>query len=454
MNYYSTKYSLIARTALFIIGIGLVPWANTFCFAQHTFQTKSPNIVFILADDLGFECLSSYGGTSHNTPNIDKLASQGMRFTNCFSNPFCSPSRASLLTGRYPFKNGLKEVLHSRTQEEIYLSPEQPSFARQLKSAGYATAIVGKWHVSLLHKHNTINEFGFDQYQVWQIFDKEGNKRRRYWTPHSNRNGTVIADQIKDRYGPDVDMEFLLNFITDNAEKKQPFLAWFTTCLPHFPWEPTPDSKEQGYRVPGPEHKGDKKYFPDMVKYLDKCIGLIMQTLEDRGIAGNTVLIFLADNGTDRDLCNYMENRKMVAGGKGTMTDRGTHVPLIVRWPDHIRNRSTCDDLIDFSDFLPTLCNMAQAPLPADKIHGRSFLPQLLGQPGNPREWVHVQDKEERHIRSREYILNNKNELRPVVKIWEDPAQPDQNKYPKKEKVARKVLQEAFDSLRENEFKK
>ena len=98
-----------------------------------------------------------------------------------------------------------------------------------IKAEGYATAIAGKWHVSLIHKHNTINAFGFDQYQVWQIFDKEGNKRRRYWAPHMNRNGTLITDQVKDRYGPDVDVEFLLDFITTNAEEKQPF--WTTLPL-------------------------------------------------------------------------------------------------------------------------------------------------------------------------------------------------------------------------------
>jgi arylsulfatase A len=140
---------------------------------------SKPNIVIILADDLGIECLKPYGGISHKTPNIDQLARQGMRFTRCFSNPYCSPSRASLLTGRYPFKNGLKTVLHSRTQENLYLHPDQPSFARQLKQAGYATGLAGKWHLSLLHKHNTIRDFGFDQYQSWQIFDQNGRKTTR-----------------------------------------------------------------------------------------------------------------------------------------------------------------------------------------------------------------------------------------------------------------------------------
>ena len=129
-----------------------------------------------------------------------------------------------------------------------------------------------------------------------------GNKTRRYWKPHINRNGTLIADEVKDRYGPDVDVEFLIDFMKTNAAKQHAFLAYFSTPLPHFPWEPTPDSEDQSYRKPHNEHKGDPKYFPDMVKYLDKCVGQLMQALEDLGVADNTIVFFLADNGTDRDL--------------------------------------------------------------------------------------------------------------------------------------------------------
>ena len=206
-------------------------------------EQKRPNILFILADDLGIECLSSYGGTGHTTPVLDTLATQGMRFTDCFSNPYCSPSRGSLLTGRYPFKNGLTTVLLSIRQENIYLSPDQPSFARQLKQAGYATAIAGKWHTSLLHKHNTINAFGFDQYQVWQIFDANRKKTRRFWSPHLNRNGTILCEELNGMYGPDLNVAFLIDFMKTQVERKKPFLAYYSTPLPHFPWEPTPDSR-------------------------------------------------------------------------------------------------------------------------------------------------------------------------------------------------------------------
>ena len=318
---------------------------------KSTRQTQGkPNVVVILADDLGIECLSSYGGRGHKTPNIDKLAADGMRFTHAFSNPLCSPSRASLLTGRYPFKNGMKVVIYDlQRHSNTYLKTSQPSFARQLKRAGYATAIAGKWQLSFLHQRNTIADFGFDQYQCWQIFTDEKSKTRRFHRPHFNRNGKIIADEIKDRYGPEVNAEFLIDFIKSNARKKRPFMAYYTCLLPHFPWVPTPDSKDQKDPLKRATDLGDPKFFPDMVRYLDKNVGRIMQTLDELGLAENTIMVFLADNGTDRRLKNSWGDGKTLRGGKGTMTDRGTRVPLIVRWPGQVKKNSTNDDLIDFS---------------------------------------------------------------------------------------------------------
>lgn len=256
----------------------------------------------------------------------------------------------------------------------------------------------------------------------------------------------MIANQIKDRYGPDVDLEFHLDFIRSHAERQQPFLAYYATCLPHFPWEPTPDSADTGYRQPRAGHKGDP-YFPDMVAYLDKHVGRIMRALDELGIADHTIVMFLADNGTDRDLVNDWGDGRKIRGGKGTLTDRGTRVPLLVRWPGHIEAGSTCGDLIDFSDLLPTLCELAGAPLPKAALHGRGFAPRLLGKPGAPREWVHLQHGGDRQLRNREYMLDNKNQLRRVVELWEDPAKPDENRNPEQEAAARKSLQAGFDAL-------
>ncbi|MCU0749175.1 MAG: sulfatase-like hydrolase/transferase, partial [Akkermansiaceae bacterium] len=299
----------------------------------------------------------------------------------------------------------------------------------------------------LEHKHNTIRDFGFDHYQTWSIFDEKGEKTTRFWNPYLMRDGRIIADEIHDRYGPDVDLEVYLDFITSRAKNKQPFLAYYSTCLPHFPWEPTPDSKDKTYRAPNPAHKGDPKYFPDMLAYLDKQIGSMLQTLDDLGIAENTIVIFLADNGTDSGLVHSWGDGKSIAGGKGSMTDRGTHVPLIVRWPGRIQAGSTCGDLVDLTDFLPTLCELTGASLPDAKIHGRSFAPQLLGKPGHPREWIHIQNANDRQLRNHEYMLNKKDQLRRVVQLWEEPASPNENKDPEKEAAARKMLQSVFDTL-------
>jgi arylsulfatase A len=244
-----------------------------------------------------------------------------------------------------------------------------------------------------------------------------------------------------------VDLDFYLDFIQSNAAKKQPFLAYYATCLPHFPWEPTPDSVDKSYRQPISGHKGDPKYFPDMVAYLDKHVGRILHTLEAQGIADNTIVIFLADNGTDRDLTNIWGDGKRIRGGKGTLTDRGTHVPLMVRWPGHIKTGSTCDDLVDFSDVFPTICELTGSPMPRAELHGRSFAAQLLGKPGSPREWVHIQHEGNRQIRNNDYMLNHKDELRRVVELWQEPAKPNENKEPDKETAARKALQAVFDAL-------
>ena len=129
------------------------------------------------------------------------------------------------------------------------------------------------------------------------------------------------------------------------------------------------------------------------------------------------------------------------------MTDRGTHVPLLVRWPGHIQPGSTCKDLVDFSDIFPTLCELTGAKLPDQSLHGRSFAPQLLGKPGTPREWIHIQDGNSRQVRNHDYMLNNKGELRPVVGLWESHPKPIEDHQHSAAKAARKSLQQAFNDL-------
>jgi arylsulfatase A len=171
-------------------------------------------------------------------------------------------------------------------------------------------------------------------------------------------------------------------------------------CLPNSPWEPTPDSKETSYREKTIGKKGDPKYFDDMLSYFDKQVGIILASLEELGVADNTIVMFLADNGTGRNLVNLWGDGKKIRVGKGIMNDRGTHVRLIVRWPGRTKSGATCDDMVDFSDLFPTLCELTGAPMPEAKLHGRRFSPQLLGKPSEPREWIHIQNEEGRQVRS------------------------------------------------------
>ena len=169
--------------------------------------------------------------------------------------------------------------------------------------------------------------------------------------------------------------------------------------------------------------KGDPKYFPEMVRHMDQLVGRMTKAVDDLGLRDNTLIVFSGDNGTRQPLTSRWgpENR-VVKGGKGRLTDTGTRVPLIARWPGTIKADSRCDDLVDFSDFLPTFVQLAGAKLPAKPINGRSFLPQLLGKKGRPREWIHVQDHDQRYVRSRNWILTNKGELRPTVELGRERA--------------------------------
>ena len=403
---------------------------------------RQPNILVIVADDLGLECVESYGGLSYKTPQIDALAATGMRFTHCFSNPYCSPSRAQLLTGRYPLHNGITRVIYEPEKHREFLDPaKETSFATMLKKRGYATAIAGKWQVSFLHERDTLSAHGFDEYQMWQIFH-EGKKTSRYANPTMRENGKVLQKELVGRYGPEVNVEFLIDFMRRHRE--QPFCVYYTALLPHYPWEPTPDSADPLKPAIG---NGDPKYMPDMVAYLDKQVGQLTKAVEELGLRENTLILFTGDNGTDRTITSKWSNgttTRSVHGGKGTMTDAGTHVPLIANWPGVIAQSQVNSNLVDLSDFLPTVLEVAGAELPPRPINGRSFLSQLRGQPSEPREWIHVQNMANRHVRNKEFILTNQGALRPVVEIGEPSAKPIAKPYNPQQQAAFEELQMAL----------
>lgn len=347
----------------------LLPLASP---AESAERAARPNIILIMADDLGYECLGANGSQSYQTPVLDKLAATGIRFERCYSQPLCTPSRVQLMTGLYNKRNYIRFG---------YLDPQAKTFAHLFREAGYTTCIAGKWQLD--GGFDGPRHFGFDEYLLWQLTVRKS----RYPNPVLERDGKVI-EYKNGEYGPDLVSDYLCDFIS--RHKDRPFLAYYPMILTHWPFEPTPASKEWNPLATGDEKThGDKKYFPEMVAYMDKIIGKIVDRLDALGIRDNTLILFTGDNGTAVGVTSRIHDKDF-AGGKGKTTDAGMHVPLIVNWPGRIPGGRVSQDLIDFTDFLPTIAEAAGIRLPSTlPLDGRSFVPQLFGQPGNPRDWYY-----------------------------------------------------------------
>jgi len=334
--------------------VTIVFGALLFCQNCHASgaSVNQPNIVLIFADDLGIEALNAYGGRDVQTPHLDNLASNGMLFTHCFANPACSPSRAEIMSGTYPRFTGIKHVL-THWDDDTCLDPKKfNSFANQLKKAGYATAVAGKWNLSWLERNDTVKAFGFDEYCLWQMYDRNGTKRSRFYKPYFRMNGSIEEESIAERFGPDVLVDFMVDFMKRN--KDEPFLVYYPALLVHTPYIRVPGGPTTS-ALPDSEQTNGPECFSEMVEYLDKNVGRLVNAVDELGISNNTIVIFCADNGTHGPVTSiWGENSARIKGGKMTMTDRGSRVPLVVRWPETIKPGTQCDDLVELADFLPT----------------------------------------------------------------------------------------------------
>ena len=344
---------------------------SLFAIFAPRLEAAKPNIVMIMADDFGYECVGANGGTSYKTPVLDKMAAEGMRFQHCYSQPICTPSRVKLMTGMANIRNYVKFG---------FLDPKQTTFANLLKKDGYATCVVGKWQ--LLGGFEGPAGFGFDEHALWQLTRRPS----RYPNGGLEVNGKEV-DYKDGEYLPDVVSDYACDFIERNKEK--PFLLYYPMMLTHCPFEPTPDSADWDPKSPGAKtYKGDAKYFGDMTAYMDKVIGKILQKLDDAGVRENTLVCFVGDNGTDTPVVSTLNGRE-VAGAKGKMHDGGNRVPFIASWPGTIPAGKVSDEIVDFSDFLPTFCAMAGVDTP-ESIDGRSMLATLKGGAEKHRDWIYM----------------------------------------------------------------
>ena len=342
-------------------------------------KPPKPNVLFIMVDDLGPEWISACGG-DFSTPNIDRIAEEGTRFVNAYSMPKCTPTRATLLTGQYPFRHGW--VNHwdvPRWGAGCHFDPNHnPSWPQALKKQGYRTAIAGKWQLNDFRvQPDILKGHGFDDWCMW-TGGEGGNPKsnERYHTPYVHtKDGSSLREG---KFGPDLYANFLIDFMKQNAD--QPMLLYFPMALTHTPLVPTP-------LRPNAESKMDRH--KAMVSYTDHLVGQLLDTIDDLDLAHKTLVIFTTDNGTARGIDGEL-NGRTVKGGKGRMLESGCRAPFFARWIGQVTPKQTVPALVDFTDIYPTMLELAGATNPdGHELDGVSFADPLLGFGGKgKRKWM------------------------------------------------------------------
>jgi len=325
-----------------------------------------PNIIFLLADDMGYEMPTFDGGQSYDTRHLDSLAANGMVFSQCRATPLCSPSRVEMLSGLYSFRNYTQLGWG-------YYDTHYTTFVKMLQNSGYKTCVAGKWQ--LQGDSATFANVGFDNYCVW-------NGGFLYKNPALIEAGGLLPIAfVKDKYSEDITGDYAFNFIDQN--KSKPFFIYYSFMLIHRPDQPTPlDPAYQTFD----ESLSDTSYIPSMTHYLDLKVGALINKLKADGLDKNTIIVFSGDNGSQGNFHSLFKGKK-IAGQKGLTTELGTHVPLFVYWPGHI-TPGTNDNLVDYSDLAPTFLDMANVSKPTG-LDGISFYPQLFGDNSNARSWTY-----------------------------------------------------------------
>jgi len=343
---------------------------------------ERPNIILILVDDFGRELIQCLGGESYQTPNIDKLAADGIQFDICYATPMCSPTRNMLLSGKYNFRN--------YTAWGEYRFDTETTIASTLKKAGYRTGVTGKWHLGgWEEKPFGPARAGFAEYATFnypeQLEEDDIGVGNFFWNTHLWTNGK--RERLGEEYAPARFRDFALDFIRSGENSATPFFLYYPMILAHRPFVPTDLTEQTGVNFRG--RKGDAENFPDMVTYVDNTLGAIRKTLAETGQEKNTLLIFTSDNGTDnvsdaKDLRSLWRGEPL-KGGKYVPTELGANVPLFAVWPGTIEAGIRYRKPADLTDIYPTLCRLSDTELP-EGLDGHDLGPVLRGEGESGRE--------------------------------------------------------------------
>ena len=359
--------------------------------------TTTPNVIIIFMDDMGYGDLECYGGFPYHTPNINKLAAEGMRFTNFYvAQAVCSASRTALLTGCYPNRLGISGALFPNSK--IALNPEEETIAEILKAKGYKTGMVGKWHLGQKEPFLPLQQ-GFDEYlglpysnDMWPVnydgtpaADTSTNKGKYPPLPLLDGNKPMKYIRTLDDQATltTAYTERAVNFI--NKNKKNPFFLYLAHSMPHVP---IAASKKFTNKSPG-------GLYGAVMEEIDWSVGEVMKSLDANGLTKNTLVIFTSDNGPWLMFGNHAGNTGGLREGKGTAWEGGLKVPCIMRWPGNIPAGTICNNLAATLDLLPTIANICKAKMPVKKIDGVDIVSLLMQQPNaHPRdEFVYYYDR-------------------------------------------------------------
>lgn len=344
-------------------------------------QAIKPNIVFILADDLGYADVSCYGQRDYTTPNVDRLALEGLRFTQAYANSsVCSATRTALATGRYQYRVavGLEEPINAGTPKDIGLPASHPTLPSLLKKAGYGTTLVGKWHLGFLPDFSPLKS-GYDQF--FGIFGGAAD-----YFNHGADHARTGAESYQ-LYEQEVPVErhgYMTNLLGDHAvqtiesyaKSKEPFLLSLHFTAPHWPWE-GPDDEAESKRIKNIMHRdgGTQKTYGKMVQSLDANIGRVLQALDVQGLAENTIVVFTSDNGGER-----FSKTWPFTGMKQELLEGGLRIPAIVRWPHRAPAGTVSEQTMITMDWVPTLLAAAGTqPDPAFPSDGEDLAGTLAG---------------------------------------------------------------------------
>ncbi len=362
--------------------------------ASTSQQKKKLNFVFILIDDMGWTDPGCYGSTFYETPNIDKLAAEGMRFTNAYAaSPVCSPTRASIMTGKYPARLGITQWIGAPDKPVKYvhnMPAEELTIAETLKQAGYATAFIGKWHLGEKEKYYPEKQ-GFD---VNKGGYRAGHPWAGYFSPYENPK---LPDGPEGEYLTDRLTEESLKFLDENSDK--PFLLYLSHYAVHTPLQ-AKEKHIDKYNTKArhlPPHEGpaylterddiitkqvqDHPVYAAMLQSTDESIGRVMQKLDALGLSDNTAVIFMSDNGGLSTQPRESPTANVpLRAGKGWLYEGGIREPMIIKWPGVVKPGTLCHEPVISNDFYPTMLEMAGLPLRQNQhIDGLSLVPLLTG---------------------------------------------------------------------------